>query len=35
LQEDKLHIAVDPSDIMIFPADEKNTRFIEASMANG
>ena len=34
LQKDKLHIAVDPSDIMIFPADDKNTEFIKASMAN-
>ena len=34
LQEDKLHIAVDPSDIMIFPADDNNTNFIETSMAN-
>ena len=34
LQEDKLHIVVDPSDIMVFPADDKNTKFIEASMAN-
>jgi len=34
LQEDKLHIAVDPADIMVFPADDKNTKFIKASMAN-
>jgi iron(III) transport system ATP-binding protein len=34
LQEDKLHIAVDPSDNLIFPADDKNTNFIETSMAN-
>ena len=34
LQEDKLHIAVDPSDIMIFPADDKNTKFIESSMTD-
>lgn len=34
LQEEKLHIAVDPSDIMIFPADDKNTKFIQASMAD-
>ena len=34
LQEDKLHIAVDPADLMVFPADVKNTQFIEASMAN-
>ncbi len=34
LQDDKLHIAVDSSDIMIFAADEKNTNFIESSMTN-
>jgi iron(III) transport system ATP-binding protein len=34
LQNDKLHIAVDPADLMIFPADDKNTTFIEASMAS-
>ena len=34
LQADKLHIAVEPSDLMIFPADDKNTEFIKASMAN-
>lgn len=34
LQGDKLHIAVDPSDIMVFAADEKNTNFIETSIAN-
>lgn len=34
LQGDKLHIAVDPADIMIFPADTENTKFIEASLAN-
>lgn len=34
VQAEKLHLTVDPSDIMIFPADAKNTQFIEASMAN-
>jgi hypothetical protein len=34
LQADKLHIAVDRSDLMVFPANDKNTEFIEASMAN-
>jgi len=34
LQADKLHVAVAPSDLMIFPADERNTAFVEASMAN-
>ena len=34
LLEDKLHIAVDPSDIMVFPADDKNTKFIRSSLAN-
>jgi iron(III) transport system ATP-binding protein len=34
LQADKLHITIDPSDIMIFPADDKNTKFIKTSMAN-
>ena len=34
LQADKLHIAIEPSDLMIFPADDKNTAFIKASMAN-
>ncbi|MEE8514748.1 MAG: ABC transporter ATP-binding protein [Gammaproteobacteria bacterium] len=34
LQADKLHISVEPSDLMIFPADDKNTEFIKASMAN-
>jgi iron(III) transport system ATP-binding protein len=32
---DKLHIAVNPSDIMVFPADAQNTRVIEASIAAG
>ena len=35
LQSDKLHVAIDPADVMIFPADEKNTKFVEASLANG
>ena len=34
LQGDKLHIAVDPNDIMVFPANDKNTSFIQASIAN-
>ncbi|MBT5459543.1 MAG: ABC transporter ATP-binding protein [Flavobacteriaceae bacterium] len=34
LQGDKLHIAVDPADLMVFPADDNNTKFIETSMAN-
>ena len=34
LQDEQLHIAVDPDDVMIFPADEKNTPFINASMEN-
>lgn len=34
LQADKLHVAVEPSDLLIFPADERNTQFVEASMAN-
>lgn len=34
LQADKLHIAVDPADIMVFTADDNNTKFIETSMAN-
>lgn len=34
LQADKLHIAVEPSDLMIFPADDQNTEFIKASMAD-
>lgn len=34
LQDDKLHIAVNPSDIMVFPADDRNTQFIQASMAS-
>jgi len=33
LQNGKLHMEVDPADIMIFPADEKNSKFIEASIA--
>ncbi len=33
LQDGKLHIAVDPSDIMVFPATDANTKFIMASMA--
>jgi iron(III) transport system ATP-binding protein len=31
---DKLHFAVDASDIMVFPADDQNTRVIEASLAS-
>lgn len=34
LQGDKLHIAVAPSDIMVFPANDENTKFIETSIAN-
>ena len=34
LHGDKLHIAVDPADLMIFPANAENTKFIEASIAN-
>ncbi|MDX1483739.1 MAG: ABC transporter ATP-binding protein [Alphaproteobacteria bacterium] len=34
LQEDKLHIVVNPDDLMVFPATDQNTRFIETSMAN-
>lgn len=33
LQNDKLHIAIDPSDILVYPADDTNTKFIEASLA--
>jgi hypothetical protein len=29
-----LHIVVDPDDVMIFPADERNTPFIENSIQN-
>ena len=32
LQTDKLHMAVDPDDVMIFAADDSNTTFINASM---
>ena len=31
---DKLHIAVAPSDIMVFPANDENTKFIKTSIAN-
>jgi iron(III) transport system ATP-binding protein len=34
LQGDKLHIAVNSADIMVFPADDGNTAFIKASIAN-
>ncbi len=34
LQGDKLHIAIEPLDIMVFPADDKNTNFINESIAN-
>ncbi len=34
LQSDKLHIAVEPTDLMVFPANDENTEFIKASMAN-
>ena len=34
LQEDKLHVVVNPDDIMVFPANDQNTKFIETSMAN-
>ena len=34
VQKDQLHIAVDPDDVMIFAANEKNTEFINASMDN-
>ena len=34
LQDEQLHIAVDPDDVMIFPADEKNTPFIKNSIEN-
>jgi iron(III) transport system ATP-binding protein len=34
LQADKLHIAIEPSDIMVFPANDENTTFIDTSMAN-
>jgi iron(III) transport system ATP-binding protein len=34
LHEGKLHIAVAPSNIMIFPANDENTNFIKASMEN-
>lgn len=34
IQGDKLHIAVEPSNIMVFPATEENTQFIKTSMAN-
>ena len=33
LRENQLHIAVDPDDVMIFPANDKNTKFINASIA--
>ena len=33
LQNDKLHISIDPSDILVYPADVTNTKFIEASLA--
>ena len=34
LQNDKMHLSVGTSDIMVFPATETNTTFIEASKAN-
>ncbi len=34
LQADKLHIAIEPSDIMIFPANDENTSFINTAMTN-
>tara|TARA_A100001037_G_scaffold304603_1_gene341905 strand:+ start:2277 stop:3389 length:1113 start_codon:yes stop_codon:yes gene_type:complete len=34
LQDEQLHIVVDPNDVMIFPADEKNTPFIKNSIEN-
>ena len=34
LQADKLHIGIEPSDIMIFPATDENTTFINTSMTN-
>jgi hypothetical protein len=34
LQENKLHVVVNPDDIMVFPANDLNTKFIESSMAN-
>ena len=34
LQGGKLHISVDPADILVFSADAENTKFIETSMAN-
>jgi ABC-type sugar transport system ATPase subunit len=34
LQDGKLHIVVDPSDIMVFPADKTNTIFTDSPMAN-
>lgn len=34
LQSDKLHMAVDPDDIMVFAADDSNTTFINASLVD-
>ena len=34
LQGDKMHLAVSPSDIMVFPANAANNKFIETSLAN-
>ena len=34
LQDEQLHIVVDPDDVMLFPADEKNTPFIKNSIEN-
>jgi iron(III) transport system ATP-binding protein len=34
LQGDKMHITVAPADIMVFPANEANNKFIETSLAN-
>ena len=34
LQDEQLHIVVDPDDVMLFPADEKNTKFIKNSIEN-
>ncbi len=34
VRDGKLHIAVNPDDLMIFPADAENTKFIQASIAN-
>lgn len=34
LQDNKLHISIDPADLMVFPANQHNTDFIEASIAN-